>query len=331
MALQEPPTLWRQILRQNFTRWDKLADFLELDAEQRKMILSKPTFALNLPMRLAQKIEKKTLNDPILRQFLPTIEEEYQVTGFKKDPIGDIEFRKTPKLLHKYQNRVLLVCTSACAMHCRYCFRQHFEYDGADNTFKEELQVIAEDNSLHEVILSGGDPLSLSDNILQKLLTSLSAIPHVSRIRFHTRYPIGIPERIDDSLLNILKENSCQIWFVIHANHPRELDDDVLERLRCIQRLGIVILNQAVLLRGVNDDLATLKSLCERLVDHGIMPYYLHQLDQVQGGAHFEVSEKEGLHLHKMLTQELSGYAVPRYVKEIAGEQSKTTLGAGQK
>ncbi len=318
--------LWRQILRQNFTRWEKLADFLELDANQRMMILAKPNFTLNLPLRLAQKIAKNTLDDPILRQFLPTVEEERQTSGFTKDPIGDVLSRKTPKLLHKYQGRALLVCTGACAMHCRYCFRQHFEYDGADNAFKEELQAIADDDSIHEIILSGGDPLSLSDSVLQKLLMALSAIPHVSRIRFHTRFPIGIPERIDEGFLSLLQETRCQIWFVIHANHPSELDEEVLNRLRLIQRLGIVILNQAVLLRGVNDNLETLKSLCEKLANHGVMPYYLHQLDPVQGAAHFEVSEMEGLHLHKTLAGELSGYAVPKYVRETAGEPGKTIL-----
>lgn len=318
--------LWRQIQKQNFKRWDALADFLELSPAQRMAVLKNPEFPLNLPLRLAQKIPKQTLEDPILRQFLPTVDETATVPGFTADPVLDRSFSRSSKLLHKYEGRALLVCTSACAMHCRYCFRQNFDYDTTKRSFSKELQAISDDLSLQEIILSGGDPLSLSDRILEDLLQSLAAIPHVKRIRFHTRFPIGIPERIDDSFVAVLSKIPKQIWFVIHANHPRELDEEVLQHLKQLQQKGIMVLNQAVLLRGVNDTVAVLKELCECLVNNGILPYYLHQLDRVRGASHFEVSEEEGHALIAALSKQISGYAVPKYVREIPGEAGKTML-----
>lgn len=321
------PQLWRQILRQNFTDWQQFADFLELSLEQRQEILAKPRFTLNVPMRIAGKIAKRQLDDPLLIQFLPIHAENERVEGFVSDPVNDGCFSKTSKLLHKYQGRALLVCTSACAMHCRFCFRQNYDYDTQSSSFENELKQIASDATIHEVILSGGDPLSLSNKTLCSLLESLGKILHVRRIRFHTRFPIGIPERITNEFLAILENSPQQIWFVIHCNHPRELDDEILTKLKQIQKLGIPVLNQAVLLRGVNDNATILKELCERLADHGILPYYLHQLDRVHGTAHFEVSEQEGLQLMQKLAAQLSGYAVPKYVREIAGQPNKTILG----
>lgn len=317
---------WRQIQRLNFTNWEKLADFIELNEFQRREISQRPRFVLNLPLRLAKKIEKGNLDDPILKQFLPTTSEEIQSTGYMSDPVGDHACRRASKLLHKYNGRVLLVTTSACAMHCRYCFRQNFDYDVDDKTFEEELDVIAQDDTIKEVILSGGDPLSLSNNHLGAMLDQISRIPHINRIRFHSRFPMGIPERIDDEFLAIIKRLPQQVWFVIHCNHPNELDQEILTRLKSLQKLGVNVLNQAVLLRGVNDDVDTLEELCETLCDHGVLPYYLHQLDRVQGAAHFEVSKEEGLELIDQLVTRLPGYAVPKYVQEISGEPSKTPL-----
>lgn len=318
--------LWRTIQRQNFTDWKKLFTFLELGEEHSQKVLSQPRFILNLPLRLAEKIAKGKFDDPILRQFLPLVEESEDTAGFLLDPVGDGTSRKESKLLHKYRGRALLVCTSACAMHCRFCFRQHFDYDSQDTLFDEELEIIRNDSSLSEIILSGGDPLSVSDPILGKLIERLSSVPHLKRLRFHTRFPIGIPERLDDSFLKILEECPLQVFFIIHCNHPTELDETILAALKKVQKLGIPVLNQSVLLKGVNDDLATLKSLSECLIDNGILPYYLHQLDRVQGAAHFEVDKKQGNAIVQELAKELSGYGVPRYVREIAGEKSKTNL-----
>ena len=316
----------KDIIQKNFTCRKKLADFLLLDEQARESILPKSQFPLNLPFRLAQKIQKGTLDDPILKQFLPTHKESIKSSGFLSDPVNDVGSQKTYKLLHKYHGRVLLVCTSACAMHCRYCFRQNFDYEVKDKTYQEELDYIKNDSSIREVILSGGDPLSLPNRVLGNLLKRLSEIKHVKNIRFHTRYPIGIPERIDDPFLTLLEEIPQQIWFVIHCNHPRELDDEIFYRLAQLRKIGVMVLNQAVLLKGVNDNVDVLKELCETLIDHGILPYYLHQLDRVQGAGHFEVSEEEGLRLINELRGVLPGYAVPRYVREIAGEKSKTEL-----
>lgn len=325
VKMQKSLVLWRQILRKNFTDWEKLADFLELSNEQRQKILDKKQFGLNLPWRLAQTIAKSTLDDPILKQFLPTAEEAVIASGFQIDPVHDQEYRKEAKFLQKYPGRALLICTSACAMHCRYCFRQNFDYE-RERGFSKEIELIRQDSTLREIILSGGDPLSLDDAVLNELLDSIEKIPHVRRIRFHTRFPIGIPERIDEGFLALLKNRRIQLWFVVHVNHPRELDEEVLARLKNVQRLGIPVLNQSVLLKGINDDIATHKQLCEILVDNGILPYYLHQLDRVQGTAHFEVDQNDGLQLVKELSASLSGYAVPKYVSEIPGRSSKTPL-----
>src|SRR3990167_3940877 len=212
---------WRQIRKDNFTYLPALLNYLELPAEK---ILQKPHFPLNLPRRLASKIKKNCLDDPIFRQFVPLEEEAIVSPGFVKEPLQDQRFLKTKKILQKYKGRALILTTSACAMNCRFCFRQNFPYEKETLGFAEEIAYLQKDPTLSEVILSGGDPLSLSDELLQELFTSLDAIPHLQRIRFHTRFPLGIPERIDDSFLTVLAASSKQIFFTIHCNHPRELD-----------------------------------------------------------------------------------------------------------
>jgi EF-P beta-lysylation protein EpmB len=318
--------LWRRIQRDNFTDWKKLLSFLDFDINQAERVLPQSQFPLYLPKRLAEKIEKGNWNDPLLRQFIPTVEERETSPLFVLDPIADQAFRQKPKLLYKYQGRALLICTGACAMHCRYCFRQHFDYETKDKLFIEELAVIAGEPSISEVILSGGDPLSLSDAQLQYLLYELDKISHLNRIRFHTRFPMGIPERIDDSFLRLLSSCKKQVIFIIHCNHPREFDEDIFYHLKKVQQLGIPILTQSVLLRGINDDVQTLKNLFELLIDNGIMPYYLHQLDRVQGAVHFEVPEDEGRSLMNQLNALLPGYAIPKYVKETPHQSSKSLI-----
>jgi KamA family protein len=211
-------------------------------------------------------------------------------------------------------------------MHCRYCFRQNFPYETIEKTLDEELQKIRSDPSIFEVILSGGDPLSLPDYKLFALLEELDKIPHVRVIRFHTRFPIGIPERIDEAFLTHLAQIKKQMVFVLHINHPKELDDDVAIALKKLARLGLPLFCQSVLLKEVNDSVEVLASLCERLVECGITPYYLHQLDQVKGASRFAVDQSKGLALIEKLMERLPGYAVPRYVKEIPGSPSKTPL-----
>jgi EF-P beta-lysylation protein EpmB len=309
---------WRSIQRRNVTRWEQLCERLGMELER-----VESEFVLNIPERLVAKMESR-LDDPILRQFLPVAEEERTVGGFVPDPLREGEAHRASRLLQKYAGRALLMPTSACGVHCRYCFRRHMEPEKGG--LEEALEEIANDETLREVILSGGDPLSLDNGVLEGLCGMLDGIAHLKRLRFHTRFPIGIPERIDEGFLQLLGRRRLQVWFVVHCNHPRELDPDVLEALGQVRRMGVPVLNQTVLLRGVNDDLATLKELFERLVDGGILPYYLHQLDRVAGTAHFEVEEERGHQLMGQLMQQLSGYAVPRYVREVAGEASKTLL-----
>ncbi|MCI5052512.1 MAG: KamA family radical SAM protein [Simkaniaceae bacterium] len=310
--------MWRQIQHKNFKKLSDLAQFLELPLEEGGR------FPLNVPRRLAEKMEKGNWDDTLLRQFVPLDEERACKAGFTSDPVGDNLAVKGPKLLHKYKGRVLLLATSACAMHCRYCFRQNFGYE-KNPGFTEEIAYIRSNPSIHEVILSGGDPLSLSDEKLIGLFQQLDQIQHVKLLRFHTRFPIGIPERITSELVLALKNLRLQPVFVLHINHPREIDLDVI---KAVKRLPGPLLCQSVLLKGVNDDFETLKELCLSLVSHGVIPYYLHQLDRVQGAAHFEVPIDKGLFLVDKLRLNLPGYAVPTFVQEVAGEGSKTPLHA---
>ena len=319
-------TSWRKIQRENLRHWESLFQFLEIPSSLVTEIIPNPKFPLNIPLRLAKKIQKNDLNDPILKQFLPSKLESIEVQGFTSNPVKDDTFKIEKKLLQKYQGRALLVCTSACAMNCRFCFRKDFDYETDEKIFANEIAAIREDDTLSEIILSGGDPLSLSNQDLKNLIQNLSGIPHVKRLRFHTRFPIGIPERIDEAFLEILQNTSLQVFFVIHTNISSELDDEVLIALRKIQKLGIPVLSQTVLLQGINDHEETLQALFQRMIDNGIIPYYLHQLDRAKGTAHFEVSDERGKELIRYLQRKLPGYGVPRYAKEIAGEPCKQVL-----
>lgn len=319
-------SVWRQIQRNNFIHLQPLADFLELSIDLRSQLLDSPRFPLNLPQRLAKKIAKNTLDDPILKQFVPSKEELISTPGFVSEPLQDQDFRKTRKLLKKYRGRALLLTTGACAMHCRFCFRQNFPYEVKESAFENEISYLRQNPTIEEIILSGGDPLSLSDASLFSLFQSFERIPHLRRIRFHTRFPVGIPERIDDSFLDLLASSSKQIFFIIHTNHPRELDSDVIISLKKIQSLGIPVLNQSVLLKGVNDCEKTLLALSEVLINSGIVPYYLHQLDRVEGASHFAVSDENASALIRYLQENLSGFGIPRLVRELPGYPSKSLV-----
>ncbi|MEM8727598.1 MAG: KamA family radical SAM protein [Chlamydiota bacterium] len=310
---------WRRVQRDNFTKMEDLGRFLGLDLSY------SPAFPLNLPRRLASKIIKGTFEDPILKQFLPTEAEQNPPPSFLEDPVCDTLFRKTTRLLQKYRGRALLIPTSACAMHCRYCFRQNYPYHiGKD--FLQELEVLRQDSTLHEVILSGGDPLALSDEILKYLIEALDQIPQLKVLRFHTRFPIGIPERITDPLLELFENSRLQFIFILHINHPKELDEEIFSAVKKVHRLGIPIFCQSVLLSGVNDDHEVLKMLFLSLAHRGIIPYYLHQLDRIKQGHHFEVPAKKGLELMEKLRSELPGYALPKYVREVPFESSKVEV-----
>jgi len=267
--------------------------------------------------------------DPLLKQVLPISEEQQDVPGFTVDAVGDDASRVVPGVLHKYEGRALLITTGACAVHCRYCFRRHYAYGDEPkrlDDWQPALEYLAGVDDVTEVLLSGGDPLMLTDRRLSELIDRLEAIPHLKRLRIHTRLPIVLPNRVTEALLSRLTEGRLQPVVVVHANHPRELVNDCADALLELTRRRILTLNQAVLLRGVNDDADTLVALSERLLELGVLPYYLHQLDRVQGTAHFEVSEERGRELMAELRRRLPGYAVPRYVREVAGSESKVPI-----
>lgn len=286
-------------------------------------------FPLLVPRSYLERIRPGDAHDPLLAQVLPLGIEDEAVPGFDSDPVGEAAARRAPGLLHKYQGRALLVTTGACAVHCRYCFRRHYPYGDEPRRmtdWDEAFATIAGDTTLHEVILSGGDPLMLTDTRLEALCDRIARIPHVKRMRLHTRLPIVLPERVTDRLLTILLEAGPTPIVVVHANHPHELVGLCADALRRLVRSGITVLNQAVLLRGINDTTAAQAGLSESLVDLGVIPYYLHQLDRVAGAAHFEVAEETGRQLIGELRRRLPGYAVPRYVRETAGGEFKEII-----
>jgi EF-P beta-lysylation protein EpmB len=268
-------------------------------------------------------------NDPLLLQVLPLSKELDFVPGFVTDPVGDAEATRQPGLLHKYEGRVLLVTTGVCAIHCRYCFRRHFPYDEtppSERVWDAAVEAIRNDATISEIILSGGDPLTVTDPRLARLAEQFTAIPHLRRLRIHTRLPVMIPSRVNDELLSWLTGTRLTPVMVIHANHAQELDNEVGAALRRLKEAGVLLLNQAVLLRGVNDTVDAQAALNLRLIDLGVTPYYLHQLDRVRGAAHFEVSIERGREIIAELRRRLPGYAVPQYVQEQPGAAHKVVL-----
>jgi EF-P beta-lysylation protein EpmB len=286
-------------------------------------------FRLFVPRGFLARMRPGDPVDPLLLQVLPVADEMVDAPGFAVDPVRDDLAERQPGLLQKYRGRVLLITTGTCAVHCRYCFRRHFPYDEAPRSLADwqpAIEEIAADKSVHEVILSGGDPLTLVDTTLRDLIEELAEISHLRRLRIHTRLPIVIPERVTDELVDMLRDSGLTPVVVVHANHANELDAHVAEALEKLSSSGIMLLNQAVLLAGVNDSEEAQAALCERLIDLRVLPYYLHQLDRVAGAAHFEVPEVKGRKIIRQLRERLPGYAVPRYVVEVPGAAGKTVL-----
>jgi EF-P beta-lysylation protein EpmB len=286
-------------------------------------------FSLFVPRGFVARMRPGDVNDPLLRQVLPLADETTVVPGFSLDPVDDEASTRQSGLLQKYPGRVLLIATGTCAVHCRYCFRRHFPYEETPRSLADwqpALDEISCDESVSEVILSGGDPLTLVDETLSKLIDALADIPHLQRLRIHTRLPIVIPERVTAELVDVLKDCRLTPIVVVHSNHANELDSHVAAALAKLSNAGIVLLNQAVLLAGVNDSVDAQLALSDRLIDLRVLPYYLHQLDRVAGAAHFEVSISTGRQIIRQLRERLPGYAVPRYVAEIPGELSKSII-----
>ncbi len=286
-------------------------------------------FPLRVPRSFLARMRKGDPHDPLLRQVLPLDAEMQPVAGFALDAVGDGAAKAGPGVIHKYAGRALLVATGSCAVNCRYCFRRHFPYaqeTAAAAGWRAALAAIAEDPSIEEVLLSGGDPLSLATPKLAELTDALRHVPHVRRLRIHTRLPIVLPERVDAELCAWLDALPWPVAIVVHANHANEFDADVDAAMAALRCTGATVLNQAVLLKGVNDDVDTLAALAERGFAAGVLPYYLHQLDRVAGAAHFEVDDATALALHAALVARQSGYLVPRLVREVAGDTSKRAL-----
>lgn len=325
-----PRPHWQQLLADAIKDTDELCRTLDLDP--RVLAGAHPAvrqFPLRVPRSFVAKMRRGDPRDPLLLQVLPIADEMRTIDGFGVDPVGDLASRATQGLLHKYAGRALLITTGACAVHCRYCFRRHFPY--ADESaladgWQGVLSHLRGDTTVTEVILSGGDPLSLSDRRLQQLSDGIQGISHVRRLRLHTRYPIVLPERVDAQFLAWLADIHLQKVVVIHANHPRELDAATGRACRDLRNAGATVLNQSVLLAGINDDADTLVELSEALFACGVLPYYLHVLDPVQGAAHFDVSESAALALHDELASRLPGYLVPKLVREVPGAAAKTPV-----
>lgn len=283
-------------------------------------------FAVRVPQGFAARMRHGDRHDPLLRQVLPITDELKVVPGFSLDAVGDGAAKKATGVIQKYRGRALLVTTGSCAINCRYCFRRHFDY-GSENAAREgwrdAVDAIAQDPDIDEVIMSGGDPLSLATHKLVELTQALRQIPHLRRLRIHSRLPVVLPERVDDELVQWLASLPWPVAFVIHANHANEFDASVDAAMARLRAAGATLLNQAVLLRGVNDSLPALQDLSERSFAAGVLPYYLYQVDRVEGVAHFEVDDDTAKDLHAQLTARLSGYLVPKLVREISGDSSK--------
>ncbi len=332
-SLEVPSSIsesWKKILASAVRDPKELLHLLELPPSllpeaQRACEL----FPLVVPQPYLSRIEIGNPKDPLLLQVLPLGLEEHSPDGYTADPLGEDEALISPGVLQKYHGRALLVTTGICAIHCRYCFRRHFPYADSPRgieAWKESLDRLRADSTITEVLLSGGDPLSLSDPQLSSLLKEIASIDHVERLRIHTRLPTVIPQRVTEELLNSLTSSPLKTVVVVHVNHHREIDDSCREALFKLSKVTSALLNQTVLLKGINDSSIELKRLSERLLECSVLPYYLHQLDPVIGAAHFQVPVENGRAIIEDLEANLPGYLVPKYVQELPGKKSKTRL-----
>lgn len=321
---------WKKELVNAITSVPVLLEKLEL-SHHLKSVDSQSDFKCLVTESYLSKIQKGDINDPLLLQVLPLAAEIHPATQLPgvTDPVGDIDSLATQGLLHKYHGRALLISTGACAIHCRYCFRRHYPYQQAsfnNKALDNILDYLGGNRDVDEIILSGGDPLILDNEKLSRIICSLESIEHLQTLRIHTRLPVVLPSRIDNGLISLLQSSRFQIVMVIHANHANELGSAEYEKLKQLQQAGITLLNQSVLLKGINDGADTLIRLSKRLFACKTLPYYLHLLDAVKGAMHFKVDEDPALNIIKELEERLPGYLVPKLVQEIAGNKSKTAI-----
>lgn len=324
-------TPWLTELADSFTKPADLLAFLELDEIHRpEFRQATESFSFRVTRSYARRMKKRNPRDPLLLQVLPDARELIEHPNFTSDPVGDLKAVAAPGVLHKYRGRVLLIATGACAIHCRYCFRRNFPYDAnliGKRQEQDALDAVRGDPSIGEVILSGGDPLALSDERLAELIRKIAEIRHVGRLRIHTRLPIVLPGRITSQLIASLTETRLKSVVVIHSNHANEFDGEVKDGLDALRKAGIPLLNQTVLLKDVNDDAEVLVGLSETLFENGVLPYYLHVLDKARGTGHFDVPMEEALTIYQSLRESLPGYLLPRLVREEAGKPYKTPIG----
>ncbi len=321
---------WQDELAASIRTPAALLELLELDPTQLdSSAAAQQAWSIRVPLPYVARMKKGDSNDPLLKQVLPLGPEMLSAPGFSKDPLGEEAANPVPGIVHKYHGRALLIISPACAIHCRYCFRRHFAYE--ENTPGKEqwqaaLDYLRDNKSISEVIYSGGDPLAANDNFLLWITQEIASILHIKRLRIHTRLPLVIPSRIDQSCLHWLTATRLKVVMVWHINHPNEIDRAVIAAAQALKQRGIELLNQSVLLKQVNDSVPTLTMLSERLWEAGILPYYMHRLDKVAGAAHFHISDPKIRLIQQGLMASLPGYLVPRFVCEEAGARSKTTL-----
>ncbi|MBU6166473.1 MAG: EF-P beta-lysylation protein EpmB [Alphaproteobacteria bacterium] len=310
---------------------DLLAELGLGEADFPAGVLAAPAFPVLAPPHFRSLIRRGDPDDPLLRQVLARGEEALPQPGRLTDPLAEADFRAAPGLLRKYRSRALLIASGACAIHCRYCFRRHSDYGATMLTRAGEahaMAAIAADAAIDEVILSGGDPLSLADARLAALVAAIAAVPHVTTLRLHSRTLMAIPDRVTPALIDLLAGTRLAVVIVAHSNHANEISDDVAAALGRLRAIGVTLLNQSVLLAGVNDDAAIIAAHARRLFAAGMLPYYMHLTDPVAGAAHFDVDEGRARAIEAQVRGLLPGYLVPRFVREVPGQAAKTPLSA---
>jgi EF-P beta-lysylation protein EpmB len=321
---------WQQQMSGMIRDPEQLLKRLRLNPEEHPDIAAAmQQFPLRVPEAFVAKMKIGDWHDPLLMQVLPLAKETQEQVGYVNDPLEEANANPAPGLIHKYHGRVLLIASPSCAVHCRYCFRRNFPYDSnnpSQRDWQKTLDYIADRSDISEVILSGGDPLSAPDEYLQKLISKIAIIPHVTTLRIHTRLPLVLPARITPALIKILSENRLRIVMVIHCNHANEIDNHTDIALSTLHKAGFMLLNQSVLLKDVNDNADALVKLSQRLFEVNVMPYYLHLLDKVRGAAHFDINEVEAQALMNAILARLPGYLVPRLVVEDPSASSKRPL-----
>lgn len=338
-ATDETPTV-EQMQQSAFWDWQKvttntvndvntLALLLGIDSQTINNLVEENSFELRVPLPFVSRMRTGDLNDPLLLQVLPLKLEQHDVSGNSTDPLDEKRYNVCPGLVHKYHGRVLLTAAISCPVNCRYCFRRHFAYETnrlTPSNWDTTLNYIRNDDTIKEVILSGGEPLLLNDRLISRLLDEIESIEHVMHIRIHSRYPIVVPQRLTNALCERLINSRCNVALVLHCNHPNEIDEHVEQHLRPLVNSRVTLLNQSVLLKNINDDVETLAGLSEALYQAGVLPYYLHATDPVAGTAHYQVSDRRAQQLNLELTHHLPGYLVPTLVREVSGKRAKTRL-----